>query len=172
MLLNIYEEYSQVLDNDKRAGEDDWFDDLDNKVCTFKRKIHKWLRSACSDRKEVIKGILKKQWIRTKQVIRKLKKVPVFPCKGTRRESKNSRTHGRGRVQWTKAVCRKSSRDVENSTRAKQEQIYGQDDTKSADDRSQLSRWQNRSCSKMSVQKNIAQSSLNYHRSNFLSKQK
>ena len=111
---------------------------------------------------------VKKQWIRTKQVIRKLKKVPVFPCKGTRRESKNSRTHGRGRVQWTKAVCRKSSRDVENSTTAKQEQKF-------------MARmiqnllmievsYQNRSCSKMSVQKNIAQSSLNYHRSNALQK--
>ena len=46
MLLNIHEEHSQVLDDDERAGEDDWFDDLDNKVCTFKRKIHNWLRSA------------------------------------------------------------------------------------------------------------------------------
>ena len=26
MLLNIHEEYSQVLDDDERAGEDDWFD--------------------------------------------------------------------------------------------------------------------------------------------------
>ena len=26
MLLNIREEYSQVLDDDERAGEDDWFD--------------------------------------------------------------------------------------------------------------------------------------------------
>ena len=46
MLLNIHKEYSQVLDDDERAGQDDWFDDLDNKVRTFKRKIHNWLRSA------------------------------------------------------------------------------------------------------------------------------
>ena len=46
MLLNIHGEYSQVLDDGERAGEDDWFDDLDDKVCTFKRKIHNWLRSA------------------------------------------------------------------------------------------------------------------------------
>ena len=36
MLLNIHEEYSEVLD-DERAGEDDWFDDLGDKVCTLKR---------------------------------------------------------------------------------------------------------------------------------------
>ena len=44
MLLSIHEEYSQVLDDEKRADEDDWFDDLNNTVCTFKRKIHNWLR--------------------------------------------------------------------------------------------------------------------------------
>ena len=40
MLLNINEEYSQFLDHDERADEDDLLDDLDTKVCTFKRKIH------------------------------------------------------------------------------------------------------------------------------------
>ena len=56
MLLNIHEEYSQVLDDDKRAGEDDWFDDLDNKVCTFKRKIHKWLRRSAQTERRSSKG--------------------------------------------------------------------------------------------------------------------
>ena len=46
MLQTIHEEYSKVLDDDDRANEDDWFDDLDNKVSTFKMKIHSWLRSA------------------------------------------------------------------------------------------------------------------------------
>ena len=46
MLLSIHEEYSQVLDDEERADEDDWFDDLDNTVCNFKRKIHRWFRSA------------------------------------------------------------------------------------------------------------------------------
>ena len=51
MLLRIHEENSQVLDDHERADENDWFDDLDNKVCTFKRKIHSWLRSAETERK-------------------------------------------------------------------------------------------------------------------------
>ena len=50
MLLNIHEEYSQVLDDDERAGEDDWFDELDNRVFTFKRKTHNLLRSAETER--------------------------------------------------------------------------------------------------------------------------
>ena len=56
MLLSIHEEYSHVLDDDERADEDDWFDDLDNTVCTFKRKIYSWLRSAKTERKS-LKGL-------------------------------------------------------------------------------------------------------------------
>ena len=51
LLLSIHEDYSQKLDDDKRADEDDWFDDLDNTVCTFKRKIHSWLRIAKTKKK-------------------------------------------------------------------------------------------------------------------------
>ena len=51
MLLKIHEEYSQVLVDDKRAGEEDWFDDLDKKVCAFKRKILNSLRSTETERR-------------------------------------------------------------------------------------------------------------------------
>ena len=51
MSLSIHEEYSQVLDDNERAGQHDWFDDLDDKVCTSKRKIHNWLRSAETERR-------------------------------------------------------------------------------------------------------------------------
>ena len=50
-LLNIHEKYSQVLDDGARADEDYWFDDLDNKVCLSKRKIHNWLRGAETERR-------------------------------------------------------------------------------------------------------------------------
>ena len=53
MLLSILGEYSQVLDDDERDDEDDWFDDndLNNTVFTFKEKIDSWLRSAKIERK-------------------------------------------------------------------------------------------------------------------------
>ena len=51
MLLSIHEAYSQVLDDDKRADKNCWFDDLDNWVYTFKRRIHSWLRSIERKRK-------------------------------------------------------------------------------------------------------------------------
>ena len=51
MLLNIHEEYSQVLDDNERADEDDLFDDLDIKVCAFRRKITNCLRNAETEKK-------------------------------------------------------------------------------------------------------------------------
>ena len=53
MLLSIHEEYSHVLDDDERADEDEWFDDLNNTVCTFKRKIYSWLRCVKTERKSL-----------------------------------------------------------------------------------------------------------------------
>ena len=51
MLLNIHEEYSQMLGDEERADEDDWSDDYDNKVCASRRKINNWLRRAETERR-------------------------------------------------------------------------------------------------------------------------
>ena len=46
MLLGIHEEYNALLDDEERAVDDDWFDDLDNRICAFKRKTFNWVNSA------------------------------------------------------------------------------------------------------------------------------
>ena len=46
MLLGIHEEYNALLEDEERAIDDDWFDDLDNRVCSFKRKTLNWVNSA------------------------------------------------------------------------------------------------------------------------------
>ena len=59
MLLDSHQEYNQLLGNDERGRGDDWFDDVDTQVCSFKRRVHCWLREAaqrakssrCSSRK-------------------------------------------------------------------------------------------------------------------------
>lgn len=38
MLMDTHEEHNVLLDDEARATDNDWFDDLDNQVCTFKRK--------------------------------------------------------------------------------------------------------------------------------------
>ena len=40
MLLDAHQEYYQLLGDDKRGIDDDWFDDTDTQVCSFKRKAH------------------------------------------------------------------------------------------------------------------------------------
>ena len=46
MLLGIHEEYNALLEDEERAIDDDWFDDLDNRVFSFKRKTLNWVNSA------------------------------------------------------------------------------------------------------------------------------
>ena len=45
MLLDVHQEYNQLLGDDER-GRDDWFDNVDTQVCSFKRNVHCWLRQA------------------------------------------------------------------------------------------------------------------------------
>ena len=46
MMLDVHQEYSQLLGNDERGRDDDWFDNVDTQVCSFKRKVHCCLREA------------------------------------------------------------------------------------------------------------------------------
>ena len=46
MLLGIHEEYNALLEDEERAVDDDWFDDLDNRVRALKRKTLNWLNRA------------------------------------------------------------------------------------------------------------------------------
>ena len=38
MLLDVHKEYNQFLKDEEGARDDDWFVDVDTKVCFFKRK--------------------------------------------------------------------------------------------------------------------------------------
>ena len=46
MLLSIHGEYNTLLEDEERAVDDDWFDDLDNRVCASKRETLNWVNSA------------------------------------------------------------------------------------------------------------------------------
>ena len=44
MILEVYEECHQLMEDKVKQEEDEiWFDKLDENVCTFKHKVHKWL---------------------------------------------------------------------------------------------------------------------------------
>ena len=44
MLIDAHQDYNQLLDDDEREKDDDWFDEIDTQACSFKRKVHCWLR--------------------------------------------------------------------------------------------------------------------------------
>ena len=142
MLLSIHEEYSQVLDDDERADEDDWFDDLDNKVCTFKRKIHSWLRSAETERKSS-KGSSRSNESRQRKSSGSSRKSQSFHAREleerariakllTEAEYIEQRQLAKNQVEMLKI----QHEIAKNKARA---EVYGKHDAKSIDGRSQLS---------------------------------
>ena len=45
MILEVHEEYHQLIEDKVKQEEDEvWFDKLDENVCTFKHKLHNWLK--------------------------------------------------------------------------------------------------------------------------------
>ena len=44
MLIDVHHDYNQLLDDDEREKDGDWFDEIDTQACSFKRKVHCWLK--------------------------------------------------------------------------------------------------------------------------------
>ena len=51
MLLGAHEEYNALLEDETRDKKDEWFDEIDNQVFSFKRKITCWLKNAEEENK-------------------------------------------------------------------------------------------------------------------------
>ena len=52
MLTEVHREYNSLLPLEVQEQEGDWFDDIDEKIMSFKNKIHKRIRDAEHERKE------------------------------------------------------------------------------------------------------------------------
>ena len=50
MLLTEDEEYEEY-DEDEKYDDEIWFDDMNQKILSFKHKVHKWLKEAEKSRK-------------------------------------------------------------------------------------------------------------------------
>ena len=46
VVRDAHQDYNQLLGDDERGRDDDWFDDVDTQVCSFKRKVRCWIREA------------------------------------------------------------------------------------------------------------------------------
>ena len=46
MMLSAHEDYNPLLKDETRVKVDEWFDEIDNQVFSFKKKITHWLKNA------------------------------------------------------------------------------------------------------------------------------
>ena len=44
MLIDVLQDQNQLVDEDEREQDDEWFDEKDTQACSFKKKVHRWLR--------------------------------------------------------------------------------------------------------------------------------
>ena len=52
MLVEVHRDYNSLLPVEMQEQGEDWFDDIDEKMMSFKNKIHNWIRDAEHERKE------------------------------------------------------------------------------------------------------------------------
>lgn len=43
-MLDVHHEYNQLQEDDETDRYDDWFENVGSHVCSFKKKVHFWLR--------------------------------------------------------------------------------------------------------------------------------
>ena len=52
MLTEVHREYNSLLPLEMQEQEGDWFDDIDEKIMSFKNKIHNWIKDAEHEKKK------------------------------------------------------------------------------------------------------------------------
>ena len=63
MMLDIQKSYNSLLPPAEQQRDKEWFDDLDRNVCSFKQRIHGWIKDAETERQAKISS---KQSVSTK----------------------------------------------------------------------------------------------------------
>ena len=63
MMLDIQKSYNSLLPPAEQQRDKEWFDDLDRNVCSFKQRIHGWIKDAETERQAKLSS---KQSVSTK----------------------------------------------------------------------------------------------------------
>ena len=50
MMLDAQKSYNSLLPPAEQQRDEEWFDDLDHNICSFKQKIHSWTKDAEAER--------------------------------------------------------------------------------------------------------------------------
>ena len=63
MMLDVQKSYNSLLSPTGQQRDEEWFDDLDHNVYSFKRRIHSWIKDAEAERQAQLSS---KQSVSTK----------------------------------------------------------------------------------------------------------
>ena len=50
MMLDVQKSYNSLLPPAEQQRDEEWFDDLDHNVCSFKQRVHSWIKDAEAER--------------------------------------------------------------------------------------------------------------------------
>ena len=50
MILDVQKSYNSLLPPGEQQRDEEWFDDLDHNVCSFKQRVHSWIKDAEAER--------------------------------------------------------------------------------------------------------------------------
>ena len=93
-LLLVYQEYCSLLEDDQKLADEEWFEEVDEHVFTFKHKVDNWLKEA-----------------ETKQAVKKVysEKGSKSTSSGSSRKTKSSDSIGRSRCSKERAMEEKAN---------------------------------------------------------------
>ena len=63
MMLDVQKSYNSLLPPAEQQRDEEWFDDLDHNVCSFKQRVHSWIKDAEAERQAQLSS---KQSVSTK----------------------------------------------------------------------------------------------------------
>ena len=50
MMLDVQKSYNSLLPPAEQQRDEEWFDDLDHNFCSFKQRVHNWIKDAEAER--------------------------------------------------------------------------------------------------------------------------
>ena len=50
IMLDVQKSYNSLLPPAEQQRDEEWFDDLDHDVCSFKQRVHSWIKDAEAER--------------------------------------------------------------------------------------------------------------------------
>ena len=82
MLVEVHRDYNSLLPVEMQEQDEDWFDDIDEKMMSFKNKIHNWIRDAEHERKEQLPS--KSRSVTSKHSSRRKSSSNSFPSRSSK----------------------------------------------------------------------------------------